>query len=328
MSDPLSRFDPPANWDDFPKNRTKREELRNRWSERVREMTERSAGGNYYNPLTTRIGDAQPARVEWSAFPKPIEDLNLDEDDRSQDLARKLELAEQRESQVEYCEWVVKKDARGKITRVTFTSETIEYWQALWETDPERVLALYRRLVSPDVPRADLETGTSYNPNNRWNRGGAQPDGVGAVHMIVGINTLDLAIGVAAGASSGGNDNPRGGGSFHADDIIGLSVKRLVVRFNMKISLSNPVGLYLQEPEFNRFELPASAPRSAKPQDFWTVVRGDRKSGRALRAVYEVPSRLGFKVGDIKVDGNLIEKGSQIARTLKSGTYVTPIPRT
>lgn len=326
MSDPLSRFDPPANWDDFPRNRTKREELRNRWSQKVREMTEARTGGNYYNPLTTRIGTAQPAKVEWSAFPKPIEDS--DEDDDTVTLAQKLEQADQRLRQVEYCEWVVKRDSRGKITRVTFTSETVEYWQSLWDTDPERVLALYRKLVSPDVLRADIESGGNYNPNNRWNRGGAQADGVSAVHMVVGINTLDLAIQVAAGASTGGsNDNPRGGGSFHADDIIGLSVKRLVVRLNKKVSLSNPLGLYLQEPEFNRFELPASAPRSAKPQDFWTVVRGNRESGRALRAVYEVPTGLRFKVGDIKVDGSLIEKGSQIARTLKSGTYVTPIPR-
>jgi hypothetical protein len=321
MSDPLRWFDPPANWDDFPRNRRKREALRNLWSERVREMTERGVGANYYNPLTTRIGDAQPAGVEWSAFPKPIED-------GSQTLAQKLALADQRDRQVEYCEWVVKKDSRGKITRVTFTSETVEYWRALWDTDPDRVLALYRKLVSPDVPRADLETGTGYNPDNRWNRGGAQPDGVGAVHMTVDINTLDLAIGVAAGASSGGDDNPRGGGAFHADELIDLSVKRLVVRLNLRVSLSNPLGLYLQEPEFNRFELPPGAPRSVQPGDFWTVVRGDRANGRALRAVYEVPTRLGFKVGDIKIDGNLIENGSQIARTLKSGTYVTPIPRT
>lgn len=321
MSDPLSRFGPPANWDDFPKSRTKREELRNLWSQRVSELTESRTGSNYYDPLTTRIGNAQPARVEWSAFPKTIED------DDSLSLAQKLEQADQRDRQVEYCEWVVKRDPRGKITRVTFTSETVEYWRALWEIDRERVLALYRKLVSPSVPMDDLRTGSDYNPNNRWNMGGAQADGVGAVHMIVGINTLDLAIGVAAGASTEGDDNPRGGGPFHADQIIALSVKRLVVRFNMKVSLSNPLGLYIQEPEFNRFELPASAPRNVKPEDFWTVVRGDRESGRALRAVYEVPARLGFNVGDIKVDGSLIEKGSQIARALKSGTYVTPIPR-
>jgi hypothetical protein len=321
MSDPLSRFDPPANWNDFPKSRTKREDLRNRWSQKVRDFTEPRVGDNYYNPLTTRIGDAQPARVEWSAFPK------LTEDDDSLTLAQKLEQADERNRQFEYCEWVVARDSRGKITRVTFTSETVEYWQSLWETDEERVLALYRRLVSPSVPMADLKIGTAYNPNNRWNMGGAQPDGVGAVHMVVGINTLNLAIGVAAGASTGGDDNPRGGGSFHADELIALTVKRLVVRLNLRISLSNPLGLYLQEPEFNRFELPASAPRSARPQDFWKVVRGDRGSGRALRAVYEIPARLGFKVGDIKIDGRLIEHGSQIARTLKSGTYATPIPR-
>ena len=44
------------------------------------------------------------------------------------------------------------------------------------------------------------------------------------------------------------------------------------------------------------------------------------------QAVYEVPASHPFKVGDIKVDGQPVEFGSQIARTLQSGTFVTPIP--
>jgi hypothetical protein len=322
MSDPLSRFDPPANWDDFSKLDSNREAFRDHWNRKVHDWTEahRAGAPNYYNPRMTRIGNAQPARVEWSAFPKGIEDS-------SGSLAE----ADERVEQFEYCEWHVQRDARGKITRVTFTTELPEYWEALWEISPERVLALYRELVSPRVPIDDLRMwdGTKfvYVPRNRWNMGGAQEDGVGAVHMVVSINTLDAAIGVVVGATNAGDDNPRGHQTFHADALIILSVKRLVVRLNQQVSFSNPIGLYLQEPEFNRFELPSSAPRNVHPQDFWTVVRGNRASGHALRAVYEVPGRLGFTVGDIKIDGRLVQWGSQIARTLKSGTYVTPIPR-
>jgi hypothetical protein len=35
---------------------------------------------------------------------------------------------------------------------------------------------------------------------------------------------------------------------------------------------------------------------------------------------------MGFTVGDIKIDGELIDHGSQIARTVRSATYVTPLP--
>jgi hypothetical protein len=321
MSDPLSRFDPPANWDDFSALDSHREAFRNHWSRKVHDWTEAERAGapNYYNPRLTRIGNAQPARVEWSAFPKGIEDGS-----------GSLEEADRRQEQFEYCEWYVRRNAEGKATRVTFTTELPEYWEALWEISPERVLALYRELVSPDVQMEDLRVRDGsgrYEPRNRWNMGGAQADGVGAVHMIVSINTLGAALGVVVGATNAGDDRPRGPQSFHADALIGLSVKRLVVRLSQQVSLSNPIGIYLQEPEFNRFELPPGAPRRVHPQDFWRVVRGNRERGQALRAVYEVPAALGFSVGDIKIDGRPVQWGSQIARTLKSGTYVTPIPR-
>ncbi|HEX9668057.1 MAG TPA: hypothetical protein VGC93_01115 [Thermoanaerobaculia bacterium] len=328
MSDPLTRFDPPANWDDFPRSRSKREALRTSWHDTLAALTAGSAGPNYYNPMTTRIGDARPARVEWNAFPKRVEDTE-------QPLADKLRDADERDRQAEYCEWCVKRGAGGKITRVTFTSEVVEYWHALWGVDRARVLALYRQWISPRVALRDLELNpgdpdSPYKPRNDWNTGGEiLPDRGGAMHMVVQspANTLVAALGVVVGAANSGNDRPPGG-SDHADPLIGLSVKRLVVRLGQRVSFSNPVGVYLQEPEFNRFELPAGAPREVHPRDFWTVVRGDRETGRALRAVYEVPRRLRFTVGDMKIDGRTIQHGSQIARTLKSGTYVTPIPRT
>lgn len=323
MSDPLDRFDPPADWDDFPDDRAKRRALRDAWHEALAGLTEGASRppSNYYNPLTTLIGNARPALVEWNAFPKTIEDREIP-------LPDKLAAADVRDDQVEYCEWCVERSADGKIRRVTFTAEAIEYWDALWQVDPNRVLALYRRWINPAVRIEDLRDGSGgYNRRNRWNTGGEiLPDRGGAMHMVVEINTLTLALGVVAGGANQSHDNPRGG-SFHADALIALSVSRLVQREGQRVTLSNPVGVYLQEPEFNRFRLPAGAPREVHPRDFWTVVRGDRKRGRALRAVYEVPARLGFTVGDLEIDGRRVEHGSQIARTLKSGTYVTPIPR-
>ncbi|HUE95676.1 MAG TPA: hypothetical protein VMN39_03405 [Longimicrobiaceae bacterium] len=323
MSDPLSRFDPPANWDDFPKNSAKRRALRDAWHGALGRLTEGASRppSSYYDPLTTRIADAQPALVEWNAFPKRIED-------RVVALPDKLAAADVRDSQEEYCEWCVERNSDGKIVRVTFTTEAIEYWDALWQVDPNRVLRLYRRWINPAVQLEDLRDGAGgYDRRNRWNTGGEiLADRGGAMHMVVAINTLTLAVGVVAGAANQIHDSPRGG-PFHADALIALAVSRLVQRRSQRVSFSNPVGVYLREPEFNRFRLPVGTPRDIHPRDFWTVVRGDRKRGRALRSIYEVPARLGFTVGDLEIDGRRVEHGSQIARTLKSGTYVTPIPR-
>lgn len=318
MSDPLSQFDPPARWNDFLLDGERTRRLREAWSAEVAGFVAPAANATFYDPLTTRIGDAKPEKVEWTAFPKDVEDAGGD-----------LATADQRLRQKEYCEWCVARNAAGRIVRVEFTSELPEYWEKLWETSEARVLELYRQMVSPRVEAVDLkDTAGRYRRANKWNSGGEyRPDEGGLVHLVVGINTLSAAVGVVAGASGAADDAPVGGQQFHADPLIGLAVKRVVHRLSARISFSNPVGIYLQEPQFHRFELPAAAPRSMKPQDCWRVTRGNRHAGQALHAVFEAPAGSGFIAGDVRIDGQLLEHGSQIARTLKSGTFVTPIPR-
>lgn len=327
MSDTLF-YETPARINDFPLDRAKREAFRSRWDTFIDGAIRPASGPNFYDPKRTNLGNSMRAKVEWTAFPKLIEDQNVS-------LSEKLRLADIRpnesQDQGEYCEWCVQRDpVSGKIVRVTFTTETGEYFEELWAVDPERVLGLYQQHINPGVQMSDLEGGSGgYFGGNKWNTGNAYlPDRGGSMHMIVGINTIGAAVGVVAGAANSGSDVPgRGGDSFHADPLIALSVTRLVRRANLRVGFTNPVGVYLQEPEFNRFELPAGAPLRAQPSDFWKVVRGRRDRGQALRAVFEVPRELGFTVGDIKIDGQNITHGSLIARTVKSSTYVTPIPR-
>jgi len=77
--------------------------------------------------------------------------------------------------QDEYCEWHVTRDPdTGKIRRVTFTCEAPEYWSTLAagypsnpfyysgthsveaKGDPDKLLALYREFVNPEVQMEDL----------------------------------------------------------------------------------------------------------------------------------------------------------------------------
>lgn len=327
MSDALF-YQTPARINDFPFDRVKGDAFRSRWDTFIDNAIRPASGPNFYDSKRTSLGKSKRAKVEWTAFPKIIED-------RPVALSEKLRLADIRpdesQDQVEYCEWCVQRDpVSGEILRVTFTSESAEYFEQLWAVDPDRVLSLYRQHINPGVQRSDLEDGSGgYSSNNKWNTGNAYlPDRGGSMHMVVGINTIALAVDVVVGAANSGSDVPgRGGSTFHADPLISLSVTRLVRRANLRVGFTNPVGLYLQEPEFNRFELPAGAPLRAQPSDFWKVVRGRRDRGQALRAVFEVPPEFGFTVGDIRIDGQNITHGSLIARTIKSSTYVTPIPR-
>lgn len=98
-----------------------------------------------------------------------------------------------------------------------------------------------------------------------------------------------------------------------------------VVSAGMTATLADPPGLYIQMPDFSQYALPANAPAGAKPEDYWTVVRGamtlNDQFGRPLpgnlilHAVFEVPAGQGFTVSDIKIAGQNIRYASQIAAT-------------
>jgi hypothetical protein len=260
--------------------------------------------------------------------------------------------------QDEYCEWSVTRNAEGKITRVMFTCENREYWYSLWRSSPAVVVEKYRELVGDQVQEEDLylldssgdpvidrETGRpAFNDLNKWNNSTTR----GAVSLSSRPNALSAEILIAGQATSprekngqpvtGGNAllecGPIGEPNRNSDPHISASVNALVRSpSNLQISLKNPVGLYIQEPDFSTFSLPFSAPSSARPADFWTVARGRKRSDpnsidEILHAVYEVPEGMGFVVGDISIAGFEIEFGSQIVQKLEIALTGLGLPMT
>ncbi|MFB5676111.1 hypothetical protein ACE3NQ_03735 [Paenibacillus terreus] len=231
----------------------------------------------------------------------------------------------------EYLEWFVEYDEGShKVKRVTFTCEGPEYWRAManghpfsspnWQFnargDQQRVLALYRQFVSPDVKLDDLFHGDRYNPLNKWNTSH------GAMHLTHPANTLGAEINLAADATvlrKGGdstilsdqNDLIRCAGygveERASDPLIGSEINTLA-RQGALITLKNPVGLYMLEPNTSGW----TAPDNSDPLSYWKILRG--KPGYAVRAVYEVPPDKPFLVGDIEIGGKPIEFGGQIAQ--------------
>lgn len=246
----------------------------------------------------------------WMGFPRTLLTV-AHRDDRSTAFARGDDRATLGEAsaQDEYLEWHTERNAKGRITKVTFVTETPEYWRALAVPHFDRVVELYRELVSPAVAPDDLRTpGGAYDPLNVWNTRR------GIVHYVQAspANTLDAAIGLATGsatsAATGWPDNYAGDmvTTTSADPRVQLDVAMLC-RKDFAVTLRRPVGVYMAAWDDTGFSKPDGSPVG----NYWRVVRG--APGAALRLEYAVPAREGFVVGDVRIGGRRIEHGGQLA---------------
>jgi hypothetical protein len=255
----------------------------------------------------------------------------------------------------EYCEWRVDRAPDGKITKVTFTSEPPEYWQALHGDtlpglfvsdpkypmigDPDLLVELYREYVSPEVQYEDLicaedlidytDPGApsviyakgTYNPYNRWNT----TDGI--MHLTEPANSLGAEINLGADAtvlhtraSAGGRpiSDPDaliacaayGGLNRNSDPTIGGSVNELAA-LGFAITLRNPVGLYMDHLDMTGWATPHG---NQVDPSWFRVLRG--QPGLIERAVFEVPERYGFTVGDLTIGGVPISYGGHLGERM------------
>jgi hypothetical protein len=260
--------------------------------------------------------------------------------------------------QDEYCEWIALRNSQEKITQVDFTCENPEYWYTLWRFDPQVVLAWYQKLVGPQVQMKDLvltdgngnpvidrTTGKpAYNITNRWNNQPSAGQVTGAVHLISSPNTLGAEVYLAA-AGTLLRDNPPGTPVTSEDDLIacsqygqpgrnsdphiGATVNGVIRGGGKVVSLENPIGLYIQMPDFSTYQLPPDPklPAGAQPSDCWQIIRGvETMPGFAgnfiLHARFALPQAwidagVQFTVGDISIGGNPIQFGAQITQTFQ-----------
>jgi hypothetical protein len=311
----LSKFSPPGHLAELSATGIEQ------WSTMLSGLFDQAAHGDssdptdspraqFYNPLSTdTAADAEEKEISWTAFPASVSGP-VDRD-------RWNAADSHRDKQDEYCEWAVKRNAQGKIERVTFTCEVPEYWELLAKDDPDKLLALYRELASPDVQLADLvDASKRYLPENKWNSG----EEVAPVHMTQGSNTLGAAVELAAAATIQRVISGRpvtsnqelikcskfGVPTRNSDPHIGATVNELA-RMQADITLADPPGLYINDFTPAGFK----TPDGADPRSYWRPIRGE--PGRLLRAVYEVPQEKGYVVGDITIAGQPIAFGGQIA---------------
>lgn len=109
----------------------------------------------------------------------------------------------------------------------------------------------------------------------------------------------------------------------NSDPHIGFNANQLVKQLGMTISLTDPVGLYIQEPNWSVYKTPDNTPAG----NFCTVTRGNSPS-QILHAVFAVPASKGYTVGDITINGQPIQWAGQIAQTFQMQLSATGFPGT
>jgi hypothetical protein len=321
---PLESFSPPGNLNDLSAAG------RAGWSARVAAMMDRGKLRQlprFFNPLHDGEGaDAVTQHaVTWPAFPATLSSQGGSVQDHWQ------EADGDRDTQDEYCEWGVERSG-DEISRVTFTTETPDYFEQLLETDEEALLDLYEEFAGSRPQVADLvDANGRLNPRNGFNRAA---DGRIA-HLSQGSNTLPAAVTLVAEATvpreSGGmlvTDQAAlvecgrlGEPRRNSDPQISGAVNQLAVS-GEEVSLADPPGLYIHEFIGSGIKTPDRADAA----EFWEVTRGD--AGHALRAKFEVPSDRGYGIGEIEIDGRPITTGAQLADRVRVTVVALARPST
>ncbi|APJ05025.1 hypothetical protein AXG55_00395 [Silvanigrella aquatica] len=199
----------------------------------------------------------------------------------------------------------------------------------------------------------------AYNPLNKWNSGpyslrGNNSSG-GAMHLTSSPNTLQTEVGLAGAATvqrNIGNINPQtliccsqyGQSYRNSDPFIGQSVNQVVEGPpSSRVSLANPIGLYIQMPNFSNYQLfdDPKLPTNAKVSDCWHIIRGHEilidpvtnspfVGNFILHAAFQIPEswiKAGVTktVSDIKITANGITSplqwAGQIAQTFHVGLF-------
>lgn len=266
-----------------------------------------------------------------------------------------------RRQQDEYLEWHADRNADGTIRRICFTAEPPDYWEALAEVAPDRVLTLYQQHVNPSITRDALFypdqvaapgfdangntlwrivpwLGGTYNPLNRW----TTTDGI--MHLTHRANTLGAEVNLAGDASvprsvdsqprtPGQDPTPQvlriacgayGGINRSSDPNIGLVVGDLVKDGN-RVTLTDPVGLYIGKIDLAGLRGPNGEVLESVAG---RVVRGsdDPFEPRILRYEVELPSGTAFTLSDCSFDNRPLLRGGQIARETTIRLYANVYP--
>jgi hypothetical protein len=312
----MARFSPPGNLTDL----TRPEHLQ-AWSDAVSALIDDHipSGNQLFNQVTNPRPNLRPRRIPWLAIPQTVADhkpvavmrAQVDDPANRRDDSR---------GQNEYCEWFTAKNAAGAVISVDFTTELPDYWRFLGShLSPSQIGDIYRELY-PAATDAELFTGGAYNPLNPWNTTR------GAMHLIGEINTLSpdalgvISAGVPWRFDSAGHVvdvQDCGQGRFHADPTIVANVNRMA-REGRALAIADPIGVYIVDIDTSGW----TTPDGSDPRWLITLSRGTPP----MHARIAPPAGATFLLGDVRIAGEPIRSGSQIAERMFVGVTMAVGP--
>jgi len=218
--------------------------------------------------------------------------------------------------------------------QIDFTAEGLEYWRFLHDHEPDTLVKLYREMVpltdghvitleELQLPLQQTYSGSRYNPNNKYNTE------LGCVHLNCHPNTVEQEVVLAAEATVLRKDtlgapitdtqalcncSKYGVCTRNSDPTIGAYVNA-AVRAGYKVSLQDPVGLYISSFDTNGWTDPEGNDIPVK--DIVKLTRGSE--GKALHYKLRVPDNLKYVLGDVLIGGVPIRYGSEVARLIRIG---------
>lgn len=317
----ITRFSPLGNLTDLTTNTQLGD-----WSREVEHLMSTAVSGierytergkaQFADPSVIDMGAAAAKAISWKGFPLSLAAQGFSDDDAlkiADGMMADTQGATGRDVQDEYLEWHVERDANGDVVRIDFTTEGPEYWSTL-DDDLGRsgVVQLYQQYY-PDATEAVLYHGGAYDPDNAFNLN------QGAMHLRQAANYLSAEVQIAAQSTltytrrgvtlTSGADLCRyarlGVATRASDPHIAETVNNLA-RTGCRLSLLDPVGLYMDPPDFTGWV----TPDGSDPKALWRTERGNPVTRGSLRS----PGN--FKLSDVKIAGQKIAYGGQVAKLI------------
>jgi hypothetical protein len=252
--------------------------------------------------------------VRWTAFPKTAQATNAQID------------TDRFSFQDEYVEWRVERSAAGALTKVTFTTEFLEYYEALAMASHSTLVNGIKAVIPGAAPTAPELYGPGFTPagaapeararkfrdfarRNPWNDGrkgilclAQEFNTLGALFNLTGPSAVpNLALPVGSICASLGN---LCGPERNSDPSISAAVQTLA-RATRGISLADPVGIVIESLggiwRIGADEVDINDP--ASNQGGWRISRGGRRAELTV-------------VPGLVLDDNVLESGAQVAAVL------------
>jgi hypothetical protein len=296
------------------------------WSKEVEKLmsdavaeVERLTGrgrSQFADPSRTDMAGASEVPISWKGFPLSLEAQGFSSIDA-------LKIADGfrqdnrgltgRDVQDEYLEWYVHRDDTGDITQIDFTTEGPEYWTTLVsELGISGVMRIYQQYYS-QATAAEVFPGGEYNPDNAFN------NARGAMHLRQVNNNLGAEVTIAALSTptytkdgvvlqSGADLCMQAGlgvATRASDPHIAETVNG-AAQAGSRISLTDPIGLYLDPPDFTGWVTPDGSPAAT----LWTNERGQPMTRGCLK------SSARFKLSEVLIGGQKIAFGGQVAKLI------------